>query len=49
MEELIAALTENHMRQIETLIKSITNAMREMMSLIKNNHQAPNNQLNKGN
>ncbi len=46
MEELIAALTENHTCQMETLIKSTTNAMREMMSLIKNNHQAPNNQSN---
>ncbi len=31
---------------METLIKSTTNTMREMMSLIKNNHQAPNNQSN---
>jgi hypothetical protein len=43
-EELIAALTKNHMRQMETLIKSTTSAMREMMSRIKSNQQAPNNQ-----
>jgi hypothetical protein len=45
-EELIAALTKNHMRQMETLIKSTTDVMREMMSPIKNNQQAPNNQSN---
>ncbi len=45
-EELIAALTENHMRQMETLIKSITDAMTDMMSLIKNEQKAPNNQSN---
>jgi hypothetical protein len=46
MEKPIPALSENHTHQMETLIKSTTNAMREMMSLIKNNHQAPNNQSN---
>jgi hypothetical protein len=45
-EELIAALTKNHTRQMETLIKSTTNAMKEMMSLIKNEQKAPNNQSN---
>ena len=45
-EELIAALTKNHTRQMETLIKSTTDVMREMMSPIKNNQQAPNNQSN---
>jgi hypothetical protein len=35
-EELIAALTENHTRQIEMLIKSTTDAMKEMMQLVKN-------------
>jgi hypothetical protein len=45
-EELIAALTENHTRQMETLIKSTTDAMKEMMSLIKSEQKAPNNQLN---
>jgi hypothetical protein len=45
-EDLIAALTENHTRQMQTLIKGIMDRMREMMSLIKNSHQAPNNQPN---
>ena len=36
MEELIAALTENHTRQIEMLIKRTTDAMKEMMQLVKN-------------
>ena len=35
-EELIAALTENHTRQIEMLIKSTMDAMKEMMQLVKN-------------
>jgi hypothetical protein len=42
-EELIATLTENHTRQMETLIKSTTDAMREMMQLIKSN---ANTQMN---
>jgi hypothetical protein len=46
MEELIAALTKNHTRQMETLIKSTTDAMKEMMSLIKNEQKAPKNQPN---
>jgi hypothetical protein len=45
-EELIRALTENHTHQMETLIKSTTDAMKEMMSLIKNEQKAPNNQSN---
>jgi hypothetical protein len=45
-EELIAALTKNHMRQMETRIKSTTNTMKEMMSLIKNEQKAPKNQSN---
>jgi hypothetical protein len=45
-EELIAALTENHMHQMETLIKSTTDAMKEMMSIIKNEQKAPDNQSN---
>jgi hypothetical protein len=45
-EELIAALTKNHMHQMETLIKSTTDAMKEMMSLIKNEQKAPNIQSN---
>jgi hypothetical protein len=36
MEELIAALTENHTRQIEMLIKSTMDTMKEMMQLVKN-------------
>jgi hypothetical protein len=47
-EELIAALTKNQMRQIETLIKSTTKAIKEMMSLIKNDQKAPNSQPNNG-
>ncbi len=35
-EELITALTENHTRQIEMLIKSTMDAMKEMMQLVKN-------------
>ncbi len=46
MEELVVALTENHMRHMETLIKSTTVTMKEMMSLIKNEQIAPNNQSN---
>jgi len=40
-EELIAALTEKHTQQMETLIKSTTEAMKEMMSLIKNEKKEP--------
>jgi hypothetical protein len=47
-EEPIAALTENHTLQIETLIKSTTKAIKEMMSLIKNDQKAPNSQPNNG-
>ncbi len=46
MEELIATLTKNHIRQMETLIKSTTDAMKEMMSLIKNEQKAPKYQPN---
>jgi hypothetical protein len=46
-EELIAALTKNLTCQMKTLIKSTTNKMREMVSLIKNNQQVPNKQSNK--
>jgi len=41
-EELIATLTEMHSCQIETLIKSTTNAMKEMMLLIKENKNPTN-------
>ena len=34
-EELIATLTEAHTRQMETLVKSTTEAMKEMMLLLK--------------
>jgi protein-tyrosine-phosphatase len=40
-EELIAALTEKHTQQIENLIKSNTEAMKQMISLIKNNKKEP--------
>jgi hypothetical protein len=40
-EELIATLTENHTRQMEALIKSTTEAMKEMMQLIKNQTTTP--------
>ena len=40
-EELIAALTEKHTQQMETLIKSTTEAMKEMMSLIKSENKEP--------
>jgi hypothetical protein len=36
-EELIAALTEAHTKQMETLIKSTTDTMKEMMLLLKDN------------
>jgi len=40
-EELTAALTEKHTQQIENLIKSNTEAMKQMMSLIKNERKEP--------
>jgi hypothetical protein len=40
-EELIATLTEKHTQQMETLIKSTTNAMKEMMALIRNEKKEP--------
>ena len=36
-EELIASLTEAHTRQMEALVKSTTEAMKEMMLLLKDN------------
>jgi hypothetical protein len=45
-EELIAALTEAHTKQMETLIKSTTDTMKEMMLLIKDN-KSPNNSSTK--
>ena len=43
-EELIATLTKNHMQQMETLIKSTTDAMKEMMALIKNEKKVSSSQ-----
>ena len=40
-EELIAALTEKHTQQMETLIKSTTEAMKQMLSLINNETKEP--------
>jgi len=48
-EELIANLTEAHTRQIESLIKANTEAMKEMMSLIKEKTIAPTNPTNSTN
>ena len=41
-EELIAALTEAHTKQMESLIKSTTETMKEMMLLIKVNKSPKN-------
>ena len=41
-EELIAALTEVHTKQMETLIKSTTDTMKEMMLLLKDNKSTNN-------
>ena len=43
-EELIMALTEKHTQQMEALVKSTTEAMKEMMSLIKNERKEPGKQ-----
>jgi hypothetical protein len=48
-EELIANLTEAHTRQIESLIKANTEAMKEMMSLVKGKTIAPTNPTNSTN
>ena len=42
-EELIVALTDKHTQQIENLIKSNTEAMKQMMSLIKNDKKESGN------
>jgi len=47
-EELIAILTERHTQQMENLIKSTTDAMKEMMSLIKSEKKEPSNQKKGG-
>ena len=44
-QELIATLAENHTRQMETLIKSMTDAMKEIMQLIKSNSTTPTNPI----
>ncbi len=41
-KELIAALMEAHTKQMETLIKSTTDTMKEMMFLL-NDNKSPNN------
>ena len=41
-EELIATLTEAHTRQMETLVKTTTDAMKEMMLLLKENKSPAN-------
>jgi hypothetical protein len=41
MEELIAMLTDAHTKQMENLVKTTTEAMKEMMLLIKEN-KTPN-------
>ncbi len=41
MEELIATLTKNYTWQIEMLINNTTEAMKEMMQLIKNDTKTP--------
>jgi hypothetical protein len=48
-EELIANLTEAHTRQIESLIKANTEAMKEMMSLVKEKTTATTNPTNSTN
>jgi hypothetical protein len=45
-EDLIAALTENHTRQIEMLIESTMDAMKEMMLLVKNQTTMQSNPTN---
>jgi hypothetical protein len=37
MEEIIATLTEAHSRQMENLVRSTTEPMKEMMLLLKEN------------
>ena len=41
-EELIAALTETHTKQMETLIKSTMDTMKEMMLMLKDNKSTTN-------
>jgi hypothetical protein len=45
-EELIATITKHHTQQMETLRKSTTEAMKEMMLLTKNKNKTPENSNN---
>jgi hypothetical protein len=49
-EELISNLTESHTHQMEILIKSTTEAMKDMMMLVKleNKPSTNNNEMSKG-
>jgi hypothetical protein len=49
-EELIANLTESHTCQMDILIKSTTEAMKEIMVLVKSESKPPmnNNDMSKG-
>jgi hypothetical protein len=49
-KELIANLMESHTYQMEILIKSTTEAMKEMMALVKSENRPPrnNNEKSKG-
>jgi hypothetical protein len=42
-EELIANLTKSHMHQMETFIKNTTEAMKEMMVLVKSENKPSEN------
>ncbi len=42
-EELIANITESHIHQMETLIKNTTEAMKEMMVLVKSENKPSEN------
>jgi hypothetical protein len=46
MEELIANLMEAHTRQMENLVRSTTEAMKEMMLLLKENKNSNINAMN---
>jgi hypothetical protein len=48
-EELINALTENHTCQMEALIRSMTETMKEMMTLVKTDNKNPTNTNNRTN
>ncbi len=45
-EELFNALTENHTHRMEALIGSMTEAMKEMMTLVKTDNKNPTNANN---